>query len=137
MSRKKSQTISNNEYFIRFDKIREYYNISQDKFSKLLEISPGYYSEIKHDKVNISTKMIIALAKNFPQISINWLITGEGRMIKTEEEMESSGVNQYDYDDLPDDVLDLVNSLMIMSEEKRNALVKIMMGFIELDQNKL
>nr|WP_319570223.1 helix-turn-helix domain-containing protein [uncultured Draconibacterium sp.] len=56
-------------------------NRFQDKeIATLLGISTSGVSAIRKEKSIITTKSIIAVAEKFPELSLQWLITGKGEM---------------------------------------------------------
>ena len=70
-----------NELGSRIAKIRKYKNLNIRSFSKYLNISAGYLSEIERN-IKIPGGLIFLHIKNsFPEINMNWLFSGEDSMI--------------------------------------------------------
>jgi phage repressor protein C with HTH and peptisase S24 domain len=62
--------------FLRFLKI------GQDKFAKNVGLSRGYVNNLKD---NITAKTIDKIIAAYPQLDKEWLLTGEGEMLKSEK----------------------------------------------------
>jgi DNA-binding XRE family transcriptional regulator len=59
-------------------------NLNQLNFSKKINISRSTICEIENGKNIPSTSCLIAIAKNFDNLNIEWLITGNDKMLKYE-----------------------------------------------------
>jgi DNA-binding XRE family transcriptional regulator len=59
-------------------------NLNQLNFSKKINISRSTICEIENGKNIPSTSCLVAIAKNFDNLNIEWLITGNGKMLKYE-----------------------------------------------------
>lgn len=81
------------ERLIRFIK---YKNIGQTKFEKIVGLSNGYINSLRHSP---STEKFNMICNSFPDLNGDWLLTGEGEMIKSEIKEENLGVPYYS--DLP------------------------------------
>jgi transcriptional regulator with XRE-family HTH domain len=67
----------------RLKKIRAYFNYNQSDFAKKLNIERNSLSDKERDKSNLSIKTTIVLISDL-NISIDWLLTGTGRMFNNE-----------------------------------------------------
>ena len=67
----------------RLDKFLKYINISQDKFAKNVGLSKGFVNNVGDSIRENNLKKIIAI---YPELNINWLKTGEGEMLKNENQ---------------------------------------------------
>jgi DNA-binding XRE family transcriptional regulator len=72
-------TIKNRIIFFRLSQ-----NLNQLNFSKKINISRSTICEIENGKNIPSTSCLVAIAKNFDNLNIEWLITGNGKMLKYE-----------------------------------------------------
>lgn len=63
----------------------EFKNLNKNRFEKICGFSARYVSNINK---SISPNRLQVISRHFPELSIEWLTTGEGRMIK-----ENGGVN--------------------------------------------
>ncbi|MBQ1816330.1 MAG: helix-turn-helix transcriptional regulator [Bacteroidaceae bacterium] len=54
--------------------------MSQQEFAKVLGITPGSLSGILNERTRPTNNHTLAVHKAFPNISINWLLFGEGEM---------------------------------------------------------
>lgn len=57
-----------------------YLGIGQSKFEKECNLSNGYINNLKG---NIGTSKLEYILKTHPELNINWLVYGEGEMLKT------------------------------------------------------
>jgi hypothetical protein len=62
--------------------------IGRNKIEKELDLGIGYFSSKGN---SISSDVIEKIADRFPELNIDWLLTGKGNMLKTQSE---SGVSQ-------------------------------------------
>lgn len=69
----------------RIKKILEWTNMSQQDFANRLGISPASLSSIFTGRTNPTNNHVQAIHKVFPEIDINWLLFGEGKMLGNEE----------------------------------------------------
>lgn len=63
----------------RLKKVIDFQGISIRQFEKSIGASNAYFSSIKDD---ISTKYIRNIMRVYPNISIEWIIAGEGNMLR-------------------------------------------------------
>jgi transcriptional regulator with XRE-family HTH domain len=70
---------------------REYKNLKQSVFARLIGVSRSTLSEIENGKNNApSTSVIVGIANAFNDINIEWLLTGKGDMLKADIEDNKS-----------------------------------------------
>ena len=65
----------------------KYKRISQRKFQETAMISNGFVSNIKK---SIASDTIMKISKAYPELNIDWLLEGEGEMIKNVSDKEES-----------------------------------------------
>lgn len=65
----------------RLIKFLDYKDISQSKFERLCSLSNGYVNNIKS---SIGTGKLQNIFSAFPDLNIDWLLNGEGEMLKSE-----------------------------------------------------
>lgn len=63
----------------RLKEIRDYAKMGQTNFEKHTGISSGYFNKIKG---SIGSDTILKIADKFPELNLDWLITGKGEMLK-------------------------------------------------------
>lgn len=93
---------------IRICELMEYFSFNkrrQGKFAKLIGISPSYLSEVINFKSGPSYGLLFGIAKEFPGINLNWLLTGDGEIIREDE--KGSLYNKVEDED--PEVAELVN----------------------------
>ena len=60
--------------------------ISINEFESYIGVSQNYFKNCQNNSVCISSKVLLRIAKNYPQLNILWVITGKHKMI-----LEDSG----------------------------------------------
>ena len=66
-------------------------NMTQQDFAKAIEVSPASLSNIFNGKTNPTSNHVSAIHRRFPDISINWLMFGEGDMYATASQDNAQG----------------------------------------------
>jgi len=64
--------------------IRKYKKLSQKDLACKTMISPSTLSEVESKKINPSSALLVGIANAFDDINIEWLLTGNGEMFKSE-----------------------------------------------------
>jgi len=64
----------------RIKKLRKQNKLSQQAFASLLTTSSGYISEVEQGKAQPGSNFLVSLKRAFPDLDLNWLLTGEGEM---------------------------------------------------------
>ena len=62
-----------------------YYGITQKEFASIIGVSPSLISQYIKGQTQKSGVIIEGIATNFPSINMNWVLRGEGAMIKNTE----------------------------------------------------
>ena len=58
------------------------------RFAKKIGISPGYMSDIKNEKKTPGIEVLNKLLSVYPNLNINWLLTGKGEMYNKPKDIE-------------------------------------------------
>jgi repressor LexA len=66
-------------------------NLTISAFEKLIKSSNGYVNSISK---SIGLDKLELIIENFPNLDIEWLLTGNGSIIKSEKQQEISAVNE-------------------------------------------
>lgn len=75
----------------RISKVIEYSNLSPSEFADSIDVQRSSISHITSGRNKPSLEFIIKIKSSFPEILWDWLVTGEGEMLKSElPEIESS-----------------------------------------------
>ncbi|WP_418892586.1 hypothetical protein [Limibacterium fermenti] len=69
----------------RISQFIKYINISVRAFEQSIGASDGMIRRAINNHTDIQSKWITAIAENYPQIDLVWLITGKGEMINLDE----------------------------------------------------
>lgn len=96
----------------RIKKFVETLNYGRNKFEDILGISNGYISS---KSPSISSDVIEKIAQHYPELNLEWLITGKGSMLKS---MEASTNSE---EDSPEDEFykDIILTYQEMTKEYR------------------
>lgn len=65
----------------RIRQVMEWAKLSQQDFAARLEVSPASLSSIFTGRTNPTSNHVNAIHRVFPEISVNWLMFGEGEML--------------------------------------------------------
>lgn len=64
--------------------------MGQGRFEKACELPNGYVSNIR---VSITPKKLQQITEHFPELNAGWLMTGEGKMLKDQQQALSQSIN--------------------------------------------
>lgn len=74
----------------------KYIGIGQAKFAEIIGVSRGYVNNMTG---NPTQKVLQSIASSYPELDINWLLTGEGEMIKANiQVIHNSKTNEKGYE---------------------------------------
>ena len=81
----------------RIQQIMQSEGLSNVDFAKKIEISTSSLSHIFNGRNNPSLDVVMHIHKAYPQVSLNWLLYGEGQMVSDgmKELIESEGANLF------------------------------------------
>ena len=68
----------------RIERIRRHYGMMQNEFAKAIGISAPSLSSIINGRTSPTNNTVQAIHRRFPEVSITWLMFGEGEMMTTE-----------------------------------------------------
>lgn len=68
----------------RISKVIEHYNLSPSEFADEIDVQRSSISHITSGRNKPSLEFIIKIKSRFPEILWDWLVTGEGEMLKSE-----------------------------------------------------
>ena len=66
----------------RIEEFIKYQGISVRAFEQAISASDGMIRRAINNGTDIQSKWITKIADNYPQLNLDWLITGEGKMLK-------------------------------------------------------
>lgn len=75
-------------YSKKINQIIKYYNLTPLKFSNIMKIQRSNLSHINSGRNKPSIDFLEKLHYYFPNISIDWFVTGEGTMLKTQTKLD-------------------------------------------------
>lgn len=105
---------------LRIKKIIDNEHLSIRGFEKKISTSVGVINKALRKKTDISASVLVKIAEYFPQYSLEWLITGNGSMLKSEEQ-EEAGI---DYKQIAETQEKLISSLEKQIERLERELAK-------------
>ena len=65
--------------------IVEYYKLSVREFERVIGVSEGVINKTIARNTGLKAETIQKIVEKFPQISLNWILLGEGEMLKSED----------------------------------------------------
>jgi len=71
--------------------------ILQKNISDLFNVTPQTISAITKNKSNLTIEHLTVLAKEYPNVSISWLLTGEGEMYKEKTNEHTRSKDEYGF----------------------------------------
>lgn len=74
-----------NSFFKRLSYIIDNEGISITKLETLIGASKGVLSRASRENTSISSEWLMKLVEKYPQYNANWLLTGEGSMLKEKD----------------------------------------------------
>ena len=64
-------------------------NITKSQFSEILGVAPATISHLLSGRNKPSYEILVAISKNFPNLNIDWLLNGTGKMYKNDTSSDS------------------------------------------------
>ncbi|MGB5821344.1 MAG: hypothetical protein WBG90_17800 [Saonia sp.] len=115
----------------------KYAGLSARQFDISIGASNGYTLRMKKNNASIGSDVIESIIQTYPQLNLIWLITGEGEMIKKNEELEI-----LDFDQLPKGKQQRIERIIEQKirerhEEELKRLLKEVTEEIERTQKKI
>lgn len=74
----------------------KYSGLSARKFDLSIGASNGYTLRMSKNRASIGSDVLENILKAYPDLNVAWLLTGEGAMLKSQEQEEV-----FDFDNLP------------------------------------
>lgn len=117
--------------------IREFFKLNRRKFAEFLEIEYSYYYRMEKGDRPISDILMRSLADK--NINVNWLLTGEGDMILTKDDLKEVRMVVRDeienYDVVYPEMKELNALTRDMSRKELRAIVLIIKGLKDFIRN--
>lgn len=110
-------------FFNRVEVLRNQMNINQGEFAKILKITNGFYSDMKHGRSGPSVTFIIELFRSFKNLNPYWLFFGEQPQFLAPPRT-GQPQNQV--------IIDLILRVSRLKPEKRQALISIIEANLKL-----
>lgn len=74
----------------------DYQRINAKKFEQINNFTNGLISRIIRQNGNMNTKHLQTISENHPDLNMNWLLSGDGEMLKYSENEETNKKMQED-----------------------------------------
>ena len=75
----------------RVGEIMNFYNLNKNSFAKAVNTVQPSISKIIMGASKPSFELLISIVENFKDINVNWLLTGEGKMLKEKVNISIDG----------------------------------------------
>lgn len=120
----------------RLKEIIDYYNISVNEFSQKISLSEGTIRKILKENTSIGSGNLAKIYEIFPELNLDWLITGRGSMFYSQNReqitpSESSDTNKAIADERE-------RTIQILQETNANLLKEIdqLRNYVHVTSNK-
>lgn len=102
---------------MRLKKISEHLKLKQYILAQRLGVSAGFISKMISGQEDITGKILISLSENFPTVNVDWLMKGDGDMMRpdTLKTVEEPGSK---YQNVPDDPFGDLKQLLAYYEQR-------------------
>ncbi len=96
--------------------VRNAKDMKQKEFSELINVPRSSLSEIESGKRSASVDVIVGISTHFKDINVDWLLTGEGEMVRqsTNPGLDSSALS----DSQTDKIIELYGSLSQVQQKE-------------------
>ena len=88
------------------------------KISKEIDVSNGYFAKTKAKNGSVGSEIIEKIVSYYPDLNVEWLITGNGEMIKTKSLKNVLKKNEDIYEDINEDKPNVKKTYAIELAEK-------------------
>ena len=112
----------------RIIEVRKYKGLNQNNFSIETKIPRSTLSEVESGKNQPSTALIAAIANRFKDIDMNWILTGEGTMLKG----GVAGNESFSEEDIR-----LLRLIKALAPEQKNDTVKDLEKFVRWNKSAI
>jgi phage repressor protein C with HTH and peptisase S24 domain len=100
------------------DKLFTHFKMSVKKFSESIGLkTPDRLYLVLKERNDVSSDLAGIIISKYPQVSYEWLLTGEGEMLKSEETNNTEDIQ--DYQQLQKELSDLKDKYIEVLEENR------------------
>jgi len=82
----------------KIEELLHHFRMEQKEFAEKYGILPNTISNIKIGEHGISKKVFNQILKSFPEVNRNWLLDGEGEMLKKSQKIDNIRITKLDED---------------------------------------
>ncbi|WP_246118438.1 S24 family peptidase [Apibacter muscae] len=79
-------------YPIRLQKIIDHTGLSVERFRKTIDSPQLLFDDVLAGKYKLANKTLTKIAENYPEFNLDWLLTGQGEMLKKENTTPTNGI---------------------------------------------
>jgi DNA-binding XRE family transcriptional regulator len=132
---------------IRIMQIMREKKLNKNSLSKLLDLSQPALTKIERNQNLPSFKLLFELTQTFPDINAEWLLTGEGQMIKSmlhikseEDDLKIEPTDKFDVMDLfamlrqSQDQVDTLTTMLKQSQRQLDDVLKMYTQLLEREK---
>lgn len=112
-------------------------NINQENFSKRINISRSNLGNIETGKIKLTERVINDICREF-YVNKNWIYTGIGNPILTDEKEKDLMDILKNELNLDDDKCEIIQQFLSLTERQQNAIIELVHSFLpEKDLHKI
>jgi len=75
-----SKSVSIDEFVSRLNILMTEKGLNKSDLARISDVTPSYISEVTRGKKKPNIEIVVAIANNFPDVSLRWLLLGEGEI---------------------------------------------------------
>lgn len=112
----------------RLSQFIEYKGISLNSFDKSIGASNGYIGKQIKNKASIGVDLVEKISSIYPDLSLQWLIKGEGKMIENVQSEKRNELNLYENSVLieKEAIISLLTNQLEIKDKQIQDLLQIM-----------
>lgn len=115
----------------RLKKVIDYYNITPNNFSQKIGVSEGAIRKVLSQNTTLRSDTLDKISQNFADISIDWLVSGRGEMLRKPDNTNTTNENTLTAttNDNLQSLIDMLNRTLIEKDKQIDRLLTIIEKF--------
>lgn len=113
-----SMTLENSRFFQIVERLKKEGKINDYvNFATMLETNKAGINDLKQGRKKLSIEIIRRMKYSYPSINLNWLITGEGEMLDSDQKVHAKKASETGNENSMSQSLELINKLLEQAKE--------------------